>query len=139
MKKKLTEEFKEILTNGKRWALLEVEYAKLTAAEKLTMLMSALALGAIMLMASVIILALLLLALAEVFKLMVDPWLAYICTAGVGAIIAGIIYLLRKTLRKKTCRGEKNVVESQCSFIVPQKPKYTTENRRGFPARRRKP
>lgn len=98
MKKKLTEEFKEILTNGKRWALLEVEYAKLTAAEKLTMLMSALALGAIMLMASVIILALLLLALAEVFKLMVDPWLAYICTAGVGAIIAGIIYLLRKTL-----------------------------------------
>lgn len=98
MKKKLTEEFKEILTNGKRWAQLEVEYAKLTAAEKLTMLMSALALGAIMLMASVIILALLLLALAEVFKLMVDPWLAYICTAGVGAILAGVIYLLRKAL-----------------------------------------
>ncbi len=40
MKEKLTDERKELFTQGRDWVKLEVEYAKLTVAEKFTILAS---------------------------------------------------------------------------------------------------
>ena len=42
MKAKITDEIKEIFSQGVNWAKLEIEYVKLTAAEKLIILMSVL-------------------------------------------------------------------------------------------------
>ncbi len=40
MKAKITDEIKEIFSQGVNWAKLEIEYVKLTAAEKLIILMT---------------------------------------------------------------------------------------------------
>ena len=50
MKEKLTDEIKDIFVQGRDWIKLEIEYAKLTVAEKFTLLLSAMIIGAICLL-----------------------------------------------------------------------------------------
>lgn len=98
MKEKLTDELKALLMQGKEWAKLEVEYAKLTAAEKFTVLISTFIIGAICLLMGMVVLILLSLSLAELFKLMMPPALAYLSSAGVMCVLALVIFLLRRPL-----------------------------------------
>ena len=68
MKEKLTDEIKDIFVQGRDWIKLEIEYAKLTVAEKFTLLLSAMIIGAICLLMGMVVLILLSFALVELFK-----------------------------------------------------------------------
>lgn len=98
MKEKFTSELKEIFTQSVDWVKLEVEYAKFTLAEKFTMLMSALVIGAVCLLLAIVVLILLAFSLAEVFKMFMDPALAYLSVSGVVVLLILIFYLCRRPL-----------------------------------------
>jgi protein of unknown function (DUF1469) len=98
MKEKLTEELKDILAQGRDWVKLEVEYAKLTVAEKFTVLLSAMIIGAICLLMGMVVLILLSLSLVELFKMMMVPALAYLVVSGIICLLILILYLLRNPL-----------------------------------------
>lgn len=98
MKEKLTDELKEIFVQGKNWMKLEVEYAKLILAEKMTMLFSAMIIGAVCLLMGMVVLILLAFALVELFRLMMSPALAYLSSAGVIVVLIVLFYLFRKPL-----------------------------------------
>lgn len=98
MKDNLSSEIKDIFTNGKNWVKLEIEYAKLTVAEKLTMLMSALIIGAVCLLLGMVVLIMLAFALVEVFKSFMLPGLAYLSVGGIICILILLIYLFRKPI-----------------------------------------
>ncbi len=98
MKEKLTEELKDILAQGRDWVKLEVEYAKLTVAEKFTVLLSAMIIGAICLLMGMVVLILLSLSLVELFKMMMVPALAYLAVSGIICLLILVLYLLRNPL-----------------------------------------
>lgn len=98
MKDKLTDEIKDLFSQGKDWVKLEVEYAKLTVAEKFTILTSAMIIGAVCLLMGMVVLILLAFALVEVFKMLMAPGLAYLSVAGVICIMILLLYLLRKPI-----------------------------------------
>lgn len=98
MKEKLTEDLKEVFTNGKDWLKYEVEYAKLTAAEKITVLGTAVAMVTVIMMMALLVFVMLSFALTGVFELMMSAPLAYLCVAGVWLVIIVVLYLLRKKL-----------------------------------------
>ncbi len=96
MKEKLTDEIRDIFQEGKNWISLEIEYAKLTAAEKFTLLMSTIVIGGFCLLMLTVILILLALSIAELFKLMMTPALAYLSAAGIIMILALLFFVFRK-------------------------------------------
>lgn len=98
MKTKLTDELKEILSQSKNWIDLEIQYAKLTVAEKFTILMTQLIIGAVALIIGNVILVMLAFSLSELFKLFMAPALAYLSVAGIVALLLLVVFLLRKTL-----------------------------------------
>lgn len=98
MKGNLTDQIKDIFTQGKRWVELETEYVKLTAAEKFTVLTGTAVLGAICLMSGMVIIILLAFALADLFKMMMAPALAYLAVSGVMALLILLVYLLRRRI-----------------------------------------
>ena len=98
MKINLLEEIRSIFDQSKTWLRLELEYAKLTIAEKLTLLMSTLIIGFVCLLLGVVVLIMLAFSLAEAFRLIMDPALAYLSTAGVVCLLLILLYLLRKPL-----------------------------------------
>ncbi len=98
MKVNLIEEIRSIIDQSKTWLRLELEYAKLTIAEKLTLLMSTLILGFVCLLLGVVVLIMLAFSLAEAFRLIMNPALAYLSTAGAICVLLELLYLLRKPL-----------------------------------------
>ena len=98
MKINLLEEIRSIFDQSKTWLRLELEYAKLTIAEKLTLLMPTLIIGFVCLLLGVVVLIMLAFSLAEAFRLIMDPALAYLSTAGVICLLLILLYLLRKPL-----------------------------------------
>lgn len=98
MKVNLIEEIRSIIDQSKTWLRLELEYAKLTIAEKLTLLMSTLILGFVCLLLGVVVLIMLAFSLAEAFRLIMNPALAYLSTAGAICVLLVLLYLLRKPL-----------------------------------------
>ncbi len=98
MKEKLTDHFKSIITNAKQWAILEVEYAKLTVAETFTILSSAVVIGFIALLLLLLIMILLSFALVYVFSDMMAPWLACITVPGIVLALLALIIVFKKPL-----------------------------------------
>lgn len=98
MKEKLTDELKDIATQAKGWLGLEIEYAKLTVAEKGVVLMSSVALGAICLLLGVAALIMFAFALVEVFKLFLAPVFAYLSVGGLVLLMLIMIYIFRVDL-----------------------------------------
>lgn len=98
MKDKIIDEIKEIFTQSANWVKLEVEYAKLTAAEKFTILLSTLILGAIILLIGIVALILFAFALADVFKLFLSPPLACCAVGGILILLILILYFFRKQI-----------------------------------------
>lgn len=98
MKNNLIEEIRSIFEQSKSWIRLEIEYAKLTLAEKFILLMCSLIIGFICLLFGMVILILLSLALTELFKTIMCTVLAYLSTAGVIIILLAAILCLRKQL-----------------------------------------
>ncbi len=98
MKQKITEEIKDILTQSVSWAKLEVEYIKLTAAEKLIVLLSTMIILGVLMVLLLPVFIMLLFALADVFKLLMSPALAYLSVAGIVLILIFLLFVFRKTL-----------------------------------------
>lgn len=98
MKDKFTDEIKEIIHNSVNWAKYEVQYAKLTAAEKMTVLGTAVAIGAVVMMLAIVVLLMLSFALKGVFQMWMATPLAYLCVAGVWILFILIVFLFRKKL-----------------------------------------
>ena len=94
----MLDEIRSIFDQSKTWLRLELEYAKLTVAEKLTLLMSSLILGFVCLLLGVVVLIMLAFSLSEAFRLIMNPALAYLATAGAICVLLALLYLLRKPI-----------------------------------------
>lgn len=98
MEKKLSEEVKSIAGDLKKWLSLEIEYLKLTAAEKVSVLVSSLVLVIVLFIISMVVLILFALALVDVFCLFMPHSLACLTVGGILLLIIGCLYLFRNPL-----------------------------------------
>lgn len=98
MKLSIIDEIKSIFDQSRDWLKLELEYTKLTVAEKLTVLMSSLILGFVCLLLAVVVLILLSFALVELFKDLMCPALAYLASAGSILLLLGLLFMARRPL-----------------------------------------
>ncbi|MCH5224144.1 MAG: phage holin family protein [Muribaculaceae bacterium] len=98
MKTKLTDEIKELLSQSVNWAKLEVEYLKLTAAEKIIILVSMMVIGAIFLILLLPVVLMFLFALAQVFIDFMPVALAYVCVGGIVLLLLGLLVVFKKPL-----------------------------------------
>lgn len=98
MKPKLTEEIKELFNQSVNWAKLEIEYLKLTAAEKIIILVSMMVIGIVVLLLLLPAILMFLFALAQVFIGFLPVALAYICVGGIVLFLLGLLVLFRKQL-----------------------------------------
>ena len=96
MKPKLTDEIKELLTQSVNWAKLEVEYLKLTAAEKLIIIVSMMVIGIVVLLLLLPAILMFLFALAQVFIGFMPVAVAYVSVGGIVLLLLGILVLFRK-------------------------------------------
>lgn len=98
MNSETTNSFQSLFTQGKEYLELKCQYAKLTLAERLTIILSALVVGAIVLFISVI--ALFFLSVAVVNWLSAYMSLGWACTVvGLFYVIVGcLIVVFRKPL-----------------------------------------
>ena len=98
MKPKLTDELKELVTQGINWAKLEVEYLKLTAAEKMIILVSMMVISIVVLLLLLPAIMMFLFALAQVFIDFMPVAVAYVCVGGIVIMLLGLLVLFRKHL-----------------------------------------
>lgn len=91
MRLKLLDDIRDIFEQGKNWLSLELNYAKLTLAEKLTILLTTLIIGFICALLGFVVILLFSLALVELFKMILCPALAYVSVGGI--ILVGLIQL----------------------------------------------
>lgn len=98
MKTKLTDDLRDIMSQGVTWAKLQIEYYKLTAAEKLIIILSVMVLGVISLVLLVPVILMLMFALAQVFIQFMPVAVAYVSVAGIVLLLLAIVFLLRKPL-----------------------------------------
>ncbi|MDE6296824.1 MAG: hypothetical protein K2L89_03175 [Muribaculaceae bacterium] len=98
MKEKLIDEIKEIFSQSTSWIKLEVEYAKFTVAEKFTVLMATLIIGAVCFLLGFAALLMLIFAGVELFKMILSPVLSYCAMAGVVCVLLIVFYLCRRPL-----------------------------------------
>lgn len=96
MKNALGEEFVKVSRLIQRYFKLEVEYIKLTFAEKVSMLVSALTVGVFILVLTSFTVFMLAFSCAELFKMIMPPTLAYLSTAGVFLIILSIVMIFKE-------------------------------------------
>ena len=98
MKTKITDEIKELLTQSVNWAKLEVEYLKLTAAEKIIILLSMMVIGIVVLILLLPAILMFLFALAQVFIGFMPVAVAYVCVGAIVLILLGLLVIFRKHL-----------------------------------------
>lgn len=98
MKPKITDDLKELVTNSVNWAKLEVEYLKLTAAEKLIIILSMSVIGVVILLFLLPAILMFLFALAQVFIDFMPVAVAYVCVGGIILLVLGILVLFRRPL-----------------------------------------
>lgn len=98
MKNKITDDLREMITQGTNWAKLEIEYLKLTAAEKIIILISMMVIGAVCLLLILPVILMFLFALAQVFIGFMPKALAYITVGGILLLILGVILIFKKEL-----------------------------------------
>lgn len=98
MKNSFIGQFKELVELCKRYLKLQSDCVRLQAAEKMTILISSLALGLIAILLGALIVVLLAMAGVCAFGEMMSPWLAYLCVAGILVGLLLLIVLLRKYL-----------------------------------------
>lgn len=95
----------EILTNlkesvrlGRRWLSLEAAYIRLSLTEKLALILSGIALAFLMSILLLFMIFMASMALADVFSGFMPIWLAYLCVAGIYALLTALLFILRKPL-----------------------------------------
>ncbi|MDE7081894.1 MAG: phage holin family protein [Muribaculaceae bacterium] len=98
MKDNITDQLKGVYDTARRWISLEIQYAKLTAAEKITILLSTLILGAVCMLLGMVILILFSFSLVDLFKTFLHPALAYLSVGGILVVLIALIVILRRPL-----------------------------------------
>lgn len=98
MKEKITDEIRDIFAQSKNWLNLEVEYARLTIAEKGAILVSTMVIGAVCMLLGVAALSMFAFSLVEIFKFFLAPWLAFLCVGVLILIIVALIWVFRRAL-----------------------------------------
>lgn len=98
MKDSIPNQIKSLLRQTRNWVQLEAEYLKLTAAEKFTILAGSFVLGAVCLLVGMVIVILLALSLADVFKSIMSPALAYLSVSGVLLLMVVALFIFRRQL-----------------------------------------
>lgn len=95
----------EILSNlktsvrlGRRWLSLEATYLRLSLTEKLALILGGVALTFLMSILLLFMIFMASMALADVFSGFLPVWLSHLCIAGVYALLAILLFLLRKPL-----------------------------------------
>jgi vacuolar-type H+-ATPase subunit I/STV1 len=96
MKNRFFPDFAGVISDSKAWLKLEIEYAKLTVAEKVTMLLSSLIIGFVCLLLGLVVLICFALALVELLKLVMCPALAFFTVGCLLALLVVILYMVRK-------------------------------------------
>lgn len=94
----LVDEIKSIIARSKDWATLELEYAKLTAAEKITIIAGMAVAGAVCLLLGIAALILLGISMAYAFKQFMHPALSFLCAGGVMLLIMGLVYFFKEQM-----------------------------------------
>ncbi len=92
------DEIKRMIARSKDWATLELEYAKLSAAEKITLLAGAAVTGVVCFLLAITALILFGIALAFLFGSFMCPALAFLASGGCVLLVMVIVYLLRERL-----------------------------------------
>lgn len=98
MDNKVNQEIKNIAAELKEWLQLEVEYMKMTAAEKVSVLVSSLILVIILFIVFMVVLILFAFALVDLFNLFMPHALAFVTVGGILLLLIGGLYLLRNSL-----------------------------------------
>lgn len=98
MKESISDQLKSMYENGISWIKLEVEYARLTAAEKITVLLSTLILGAICFLLGMVVLILLSFSLVDVFKEFMSPALACLTVSAILVFLILLVFIFRAPL-----------------------------------------
>ena len=94
MKAKLTDDLKETFRHAVNWINLELEYVKLTAAEKLVILLSTIVIGGMIAILMLPVLIMFLFALVGVFRLFMSPPLAYLTVGGIVLLLIFILFMM---------------------------------------------
>lgn len=89
---------KAVVNDIKSWLSLEVEYMKLTAAEKISVLVSTLVLVIILFIVFMVVLIVFAFALVDLFNLFMPHSLACVTVGGILLLFLGVLYLLRNSL-----------------------------------------
>lgn len=94
----LLDELKSIIARSKDWASLELEYAKLTAAEKITIIAGMAVAGAVCLLLGIAALILFGISLGYAFKEFMPPAFAFLAAGGVMLVLMGLVYLFKQQM-----------------------------------------
>lgn len=86
---------KSAVSDLKQWLTLEIEYLKLTAAEKVSVLVSTLILVIVLFIVFMVVLILLAFSLVDLFCLFMPHSLACLSVGGILLLLIGLLYLLR--------------------------------------------
>lgn len=98
MEKKIGEEVKTVAADLKQWLTLEIEYMKMTAAEKVSVLVSSLVLVIVLFIIFMVVLILFAFALVDLFNLFMPHSLACVSVGGILLLLIGALYLFRNQL-----------------------------------------
>lgn len=98
MANSLIDELKDIIARSKDWATLEIEYAKLTAAEKITVLAGSAVIGAVCLLLGITALIMFGISLALLFASFMASSLAFLASGGCILLLMLLVYLFRVPL-----------------------------------------
>ena len=98
MRLKIIDDIQNIFEQGKTWAQLEVEYAKLSLAEKLTVLLTTLIIGFLCALLAFVVVILISFCFVELFKMILAPALAYLCVAGAICVVLVLLWVFRKPI-----------------------------------------
>ena len=94
----LLDELKSIIARSKDWATLELEYAKLTAAEKITVIAGMAVAGAVCLLLGIAALILFDISLGYAFKEFMPPAFAFLAAGGVMLVLMGLVYVFKQQM-----------------------------------------
>ena len=98
VEKTLSEQVQGIWKIAKKYCSLQFNYAKLTFAEKLVVLLSGIAIAAICFMLASFMILLLSFALVDMLKTVVSPIWAYIIVSAIFVLMIAIIIIFRRSL-----------------------------------------
>ncbi|MDE6301104.1 MAG: phage holin family protein [Muribaculaceae bacterium] len=90
--------FQDFLATLRRYIILQLDYARLSGAEKLTVLLSTLLFGAMVLIFGSIMLVFISIGVGHLLAMTVAPYVAYLYVAGFYFILFICLFIFRKQL-----------------------------------------